>query len=170
MSTDALRLAVLHEVVNRSGPVGKTQLQKFGYFLQEAWDIPTNYRFRMYHYGPYADSLETDMVRLKLTGYISVAADSQGYGFRITSIDDPMAGWSELIEPHSKAINDLIETFDGWQASRLELAATIHFVRKLLPTLATDEVVAKVKSLKPKFHDRFIYNLHADLERQGLLG
>lgn len=169
MSTDALRLAVLHEVVNRSGPVGKTQLQKFGYFLQEAWGIPTNHRFRMYHYGPYADSLETDMIRLKFTGYINLAADSHGYGFHITSIDDPMAEWSELVEPYSKAIDDLIETFDGWQASRLELAATIHFVRKLLPTLTTDEVIAKVKSLKPKFQSKYISNLHTELERKGLL-
>ena len=132
-------------------------------------EVPTDYRFRMYHYGPYADSLETDMVRLKLTGYFNILADPQGYGFRITSIDDPMAGWGDLVEPYSKAIDDLIETFDGWQASRLELAATIHFVKRLLPTLSNDEVIAKVKSLKPKFQNEFIADLRTELESQGLL-
>jgi uncharacterized protein YwgA len=59
MDTQDLRLAILHEVISELDDVGKTQLQKLGYFLQEAFSVPTKYSFRMHHYGPYAEALET---------------------------------------------------------------------------------------------------------------
>ena len=169
MNTQELRLAILHRIIDKSEDVGKVQLQKLCYFLQEALDVPMGYSFRMYHYGPYADSLETDMSRLKLTGYIDIERDSQGYGFHITKSDDPMQEWNDQIEPYKGKIDDVIENLGSRPAYELELAATIHFVKNLLPASSTDEVVSKVEALKPKFSDDRIRDLQSELRDLGLI-
>ena len=79
MDTQEFRLAILHTVIAESKPgTGKTHLQKLCYFLQTIFDVPTKYSFRMHHYGPYAEALETDMAKLRITGYIDIKPDSQG--------------------------------------------------------------------------------------------
>ena len=127
------------------------------------------YSFRMYHYGPYGDALETDVSRLKLTGYIGIEPDSQGYGFHINSKDESLDEWRALAEPYEEKIDSVIKTFGSRPAYELELAATIHFVRKLLPDAPTDEVIDKVKSLKPRFDEGYILGRHSELECLGLL-
>ena len=169
MSTQEIRLAILHRIISKSDDVGKTQLQKLGYFLQEALDVPMGYSFRMYHYGPYGDALETDVSRLKLTGYIDIEPDSQGYGFHINSKDESLDEWRVLAEPYEEKIDSVIETFGGSPAYELELAATIHFVRKLLPDVPPEEVITRVKSLKPRFDEAYIRCRHSELERLGFL-
>ena len=96
MDTQELRLAILHKVISELGCTGKTRLQKLCYFLQSAFDVPTKYPFKMYHYGPYAEALETDMARLRLTGYIEIKPESQGYGFQISKIDDALEEWGSI--------------------------------------------------------------------------
>ena len=69
MNTQELQLAILHKVISELDDVGKTKLQKLGYFLQEAYGVSTKFPFRMHHYGPYSEALETDIPRLTLCGY-----------------------------------------------------------------------------------------------------
>ena len=169
MSTQELQLAILHDVTSRLGDVRKIQLQKLAYFLQEAFSVPTKFQFKMHHYGPYAEALETDTARLKFAGYVDVEPDSQGYGFHITSTDGPREEWSKLIGPYRKSIERVIETFGHSSVSALELAATIHYMKKLRPSLQTDEILRMVGALKPKFTASYISDVHDDLERLDLL-
>ena len=169
MNTQELRLAVLHKVVSHLDDVGKTRLQKLCYFLQEAFDVPTKYPFRMHHYGPYAEALDTDMARLRLTGYVDIAPDPEGYGFHITPIDSPLEEWHQFTESYGRSVDNLIEIFSDRPTSELELAATIHFVKNLLSDIPEYEVLSRVKALKPKFTECYIHELHAELEQLGLL-
>ena len=169
MNTQELRLAILHKMISEMEDAGKTQLQKLGYFLQEALDVPTKYPFKMHHYGPYAEALETDTARLRLAGYVDIQPDLQGDGFHITPIDSPPEAWSQLICPYNQSISRAIETFRDWQTHELELAATIHFVRKLLSDAPKNEVVNKVNALKPKFDKEYITGFYAELEQLNLL-
>ena len=169
MNTQEFRLAILHKLISELEDTGKTRLQKLAYFLQEAVNIPTTYAFRMHHYGPYAEALETDIARLSLTGFIKVEPDSQGYGFHIKPIDSPFEEWSRLVEPYNEGIGRAIEVFGNRQTHELELAATIHFVDSLLADASTDEVLDKVKSLKPRFDESYIQNVHSELKSVGFL-
>ena len=81
MSTKELHLAVVHKVIFELNDVGKTRLQKLGYFLQESFQVPTKYAFRMHHYGPYSEALDTDMARLQLTGYVAIRPGLAGLRF-----------------------------------------------------------------------------------------
>ncbi len=170
MNTQELQLAILHKVISELEEAGKTKLQKLGYFLQEAMGVPTNYPFRMHHYGPYSEALETDIARLKLAGYVNVDPDQQGYGFHITSIDNPPEEWEQLTKQYEPLIQKAMDKLGSRPTHELELAATIHFVKNLSPTdTPKPEVIAKTRALKPKFDDSYIVEIYDYLEQDSLL-
>ncbi len=170
MNTQELQLAILHKVISELGDVGKTKLQKLGYFLQEAYGVSSKFPFRMHHYGPYSEALETDIARLRLAGYVKVESDQLGYGFHITKIDNPPEEWEQLIEPHRNSVERAITEFGSRPTHELELAATIHFVKNLFPDISSLEVVAKVKALKPKFDEDYVLRVYDELKQKELLG
>ena len=170
MNHKELRLAILHKVISELDDVGKTQMQKLAYFLQEAFNVPTKYHFKMHHYGPYSDELDTDMARLRITGYIDIQRDPQGYGFHITSRDDnPPEEWEGLIEDYDESIDYVIRAFGNRKPAELELAATIHFVNNLAPGASKEDVLKTVKALKPRFVEPYIQSHYSKLEKEGLL-
>ena len=169
MDIQKLRMAVLHKAIASMSDTGKTRLQKICYFMQESFGLPTSYSFRMHHYGPYADALDTDITRLKFSGYIDVKVDLEGYGYHITAIDEPEEEWNPLLDPYIGLIEEGISKLRDWQTSELELAATIHFVERLLPSADDEVVLAKVKELKPRFDKSKIVSLHSKLFEMDLL-
>ena len=170
MSAQELQLAILHKVISELDDVEKTKLQKLGYFLQEAYGVSTKFPFRMHHYGPYSEALETDVARLRLTGYVKVESDLQGYGFHITKIDSPPQQWEKLIGPYNDVVEKAIGEFGSRPTHELELAATIHFVRNLFPDIPSEQVLAKVKALKPRFEEAYIARVYDELQEKELLG
>ena len=169
MNIRDFRLAILHRLVTARRDVGKTELQKLMYFLQEAFDVPTLYSYRMHHYGPFAESIETDLARLQATGFVKVARDDQGYGYHITPSDKPTAGWIKMVEPYAEKIDDVLKVFGERPTHELELAATIHFVKNLSPNSTTKEVLEKVKALKPKFDMSYVTCSHRELIKAGIV-
>ena len=170
MNHQELRLAILHKVISELDDVGKTQMQKLGYFLQEAFQVPTKYHFRMHHYGPYSNELDTDLTRLRITGYIDIQRDPQGYGFHISSKDDnPPSEWNSLINDYDNSIENVISAFGNRKPTELELAATIHFVKNLASSASEEDILNTVKALKPKFAEHYIQNHYSRLEEEGLL-
>ena len=164
------RLAILYEVVEALGDVGKTQLQKTLYLLQEAYGVPSRYAFRMHHYGPYSEDLDTDMTRLKMTGYLSIKSDVQGYGFHVEVSDKPEQNWSALVLPYRQQINAALELVRDRTPSQLELMATLHFVDRLLGNPDDRHLIETVHSLKPKFPPEYINSLRQELIDADLLG
>ena len=170
MSTQELRLAVVHKVIYDLTDVGKTKLQKLMYFLQETQDVPIGYPFKMHHYGPYAEALETDTARLRLAGFIAVDPDPNGYGFHITPTDEaPDENWDQFVLPHKYAVDKTIKDFGSWQTHQLELAATIHFVERLTPNSSPVDVLNKVRALKPKFDAGYVLDVHKGLAQMGIV-
>lgn len=169
MSTQELQLAILHRVTSQLGDVGKIRLQKLAYFLQEAMEVPTKFSFRMHHYGPYAEDLERDTAWLKFAGYINIASDPEGYGFHITPTDGPREEWKTMLHHHEESIELAVDIFGDRSISELELAATIHYMRRLRPKLDTDELLNVVRDLKPRFSVGYVSAIHAELKQLNLL-
>ena len=165
MDIQEFRLAVLHRLISDMEDVGKTRLQKLSYLLQESQGLPTGYPFKMHHYGPYSESLETDTARLKITGYVDIQPDQQGYGFHIIPKDSPLESWYQLIEPYDEVVNWALETFGEWSTPRLELGATIHYVQNLLPDESRETVLNTVQGLKPKFSWDYINTVNTEMEQ-----
>ncbi|MCE2464776.1 MAG: hypothetical protein J4G01_01650 [Dehalococcoidia bacterium] len=169
MGTQELQLAILYDLTYRLGDVGKIRLQKLAYFLQEAFAVPTKFPFKMHHYGPYSETIETNTARLKLAGYVDVAADAQGYGFHITPTDEAQGEWRDLVKPFKDSIEGVINNFGQRAIPELELAATIHYVKRLRPEVSTSELVGTVGQLKPKFDQKYVSQVASQLEEIGIL-
>jgi uncharacterized protein YwgA len=170
MDTQDLRLATVYRIACELPGVGKTKLQKLTYFLQETVGVPLAYPFKMHHYGPYVEPLETDLARLRLAGYVRVDADPNGYGFHITATaEDPDEDWRESVLPYGDAISRVIKQLGGWPTYQLELAATIHFVKRLSPYASPEEVIDKTKALKPKFDEGFVLDVYDGLVQLGMV-
>ena len=166
MDTQDLRLAITHVIVKELGDVGKTKLQKLVYFMQAARGVPTGYPFKMHHYGPYSEALETDISRLAHSGYLFVNPDEMGFGFHITPGESQAEDrWNAGLAPLQPSIRQVIELFRACETSELELAATIHFVKTLSPTWSRDRVIETTKRLKPKFATTFVEEWYGRLEQ-----
>ena len=165
-----VRLAILYDVAKALGDAGKIQLQKTIYFLQEAFGVPSKYPFRMHHYGPYSEELDTDLTRLKMTGYLSIRTDIQGYGFHVQVSDEPEQSWNSLTRPYNQPIKEALELVRDKTPSELELMATLHFVSRLLGGPVEQELIDTVHGLKPKFSPEYINTWRLELIKQGLLG
>ena len=169
MSEPDFRFAIIAAVVGQMRDVSKIQLQKLLYFLQEGLGVPLDYRFVMHHYGPYCVQIEDNLSIVRAVGAAEVKMDAGGYGYHITPGERDIPTWAELVQPHAESISRVIQTLGGYDAARLELLATIHFVRSLRPAATIDDVLAEVQSLKPKFTPRYIRSAYQELVQLGLM-
>lgn len=164
-----VKLAILYEVVEALKDVGKTRIQKTVYFLQAAFGVPLNYSFRMHHYGPYSEEVETDIIRLKMTGYVFVKPDLQGYGFHVGVLDPPEDEWQDMTSPYKQQIDTVLGLVQGKETSDLELMATLHFVDHLTNEPSQSKLIDAVHALKPKFSREYIMGFQNQLTAAGLL-
>ena len=163
------RLAIIREIVDRLEDVGKTQVQKIVYFIQESVEVPLGYSFRMHYYGPYSDGLDSDLSLAAAMGYVYMKPDFHGFGYHVTpsEADAPKlpASLLERIDDVQGTVDDLGE-LETWV---LELCATIHFVDQLDDGHSVEEVTATVSRLKPKFSSHEIGQGFTTLQSIGLM-
>ena len=123
----------------------------------------------MHHYGPYSEEVETDITRLKMTGYLFVKPDLQGYGFHVGVLDSPEDEWQDMTSPYRQQIDMVLGLVQGKQISDLELMATLHFVDHLTREPSQSELIETVHGLKPKFTREYIMGFQNQLTAAGLL-
>ena len=145
--------------------VEKIRLQKMIYFLQEAQGVPTKLSFRMHHYGPFSEDIETDTAWLKLAGYIEINPDPQGHSFHIVPVDAPSEEWNDVMEPYKESIGRIVDLFENRSVAELELFATMHYVKCLQPDLPNEKILDIITALKPKFDEGYVAQMHAELEQ-----
>ena len=169
--TDLLvrRLAAIQCIVEQSKDIGKTKVQKIVYFLQEGLKVPLQYRFRMHHYGPFSDEIDSGISALQSAGYIEVNHDSQGYGYHITPASENQLPWDSELAKYRDEMTKAISALSVLDASNLELYATIHFVQHLLDEPSKEEVLENVSRLKPKFPEGTIQSAYDRLVKTNLI-
>ena len=169
--TDLLirRLAAIQCVVEQSQDIGKTKVQKIIYFLQEWLRVPLMYRFRMHHYGPFSDDIDSGISALQSAGYIEVSHDPQGYGYHITPVSGKQLPWNSELAKYRGEMTEAINSLSVLDASDLELLATVHFVQHLLEEASKEEVLDNVSRLKPKFTRQTIQSAYDQLVRNNLI-
>lgn len=166
---EARHRAILYELVSRLGDTGKIKAQKLVYFLQELLGTPLSYRFRMHHYGPFSEELDTDLSVMKGLGYFDIKPDPDGYGYHLTVRSEADPEWRTAAIQYSKDIRQVIETFGVLDAASLELNATVHFVNQLAKSASKDTVVNTVSALKPRFPVEVIEVAYDELTKAGLM-
>lgn len=145
------RVAAIKLIVEQLEDTGKTKLQKLLYFTQEAIGAPLEYRFRMHHYGPFAEDIENDISFMKAIGHLDVQPDASGFGYHIRPASSDPLPWDEELEKFKCKMTEAINKLGMLDISDLELSATIHFVQHLLKEPTRESVIENVLRLKPRF-------------------
>ncbi|HXQ26483.1 MAG TPA: hypothetical protein VN822_08775 [Candidatus Acidoferrales bacterium] len=81
------RMALISILAERSpkGSVGRTGVMKFLYFLQTLRDVPLEYRFTLYSYGPFDAEVLSDLANAEALEVVNstIIQFSGGYGYEI---------------------------------------------------------------------------------------
>ncbi len=159
------RYALITELARRLEPTssqfGKTALQKIVYLLTDLFGIPTGYEFEFYNYGPFSSQLHHDLDLVAHIGGVVVedySAEFAGYvispGERADALIEKGAEFIHSSEV-DKAISRVVDEFGDFNASELELRATILFVDRDLAARGKptnkDDILSIVQKLKPRF-------------------
>ena len=159
LNKELLRTAVLTSIVHRCpSPPGRTTLMKFAYILQTVRGIPLGYRFQLYNYGPYDESVLTDIRQAVSSDLLSsklVTFPGGGYGYEFSTGNSFESAGEELSEQtiaYEDDINWVVNQFGGESAGRMELISTIIFVLcENGKRLEKPEIVQRVNEIKPHF-------------------
>lgn len=179
-TTPETRVAILARMV-KGAPghsLGRTQVMKLFYFLQELKGIPLGYDFRLFNYGPYDSEVLSDLS--SACGQDTIVEKSfiynRGYGYDITpgvnadkvcqslENDDP-----ELVQK----VEEVIQEFGAFTASELELRSTILFVDRefagVSQGVSSDALVERVRQIKPHFDNATIQTRVSEMAVKGYL-
>lgn len=163
-------VALVRQAHSRVEQLGKTQFQKLIYFLQEQ-GVPLEYKYEIYHYGPYSFELANDLGSLDTLELLDVSTDVSGFGFNIQ-----LGGHAESVqwpEQYESQLQFVLDTVGSDTPSQLEVKATTHFVKKVLEKRGQDSrkeiVVEKVRQLKPHFSDGFVSKCYDELRATHII-
>jgi len=158
------RIAVIRYIVGKLRDVGKIRIQKLVYFLQWIFKVPFGYDYRMYHYGPYSDELNDDLIVMQLNKQVRVEADPSGYGYHIFPGSEAVTTRDDILEKYSSQIDKCLEAFGKFEPNQLEVLATLHFVKDIAGVSDKSKVIEKTAMLKPIFSKQLIEEAYRELE------
>lgn len=160
----------------RSPWFGKTAVQKLVYLLQEVHGVDLGYKFSLYTYGPFSKELASDLDFVHAIEGVSVDYDEEVGGYRISPGVENVEIQSkaqEFLESYEDAIGTVSREFGPLQAKQLELLATLIYVdsdfREKGEEVDFDELVEKVKGIKPHFPRSVIEDATTELQEEGLV-
>jgi hypothetical protein len=174
-TTPETRLAILALMVKRASgqTLGRTQVMKLFYLLQELKGVPLGYDFRLFNYGPFDSEVLSDLS--SACGLDTVVEKtiiySRGYGYDITpGIHADKATWSleanhrEIVEK----VEEVMREFGTFSASELELRSTLLFVDREFAGVgqgvSLEALVERVRQIKPHFADATIRKRALDMK------
>jgi uncharacterized protein len=177
--TPETRIAVLARMV-KSAPgqsLGRTQVMKLFYFLQELNGFPLGYDFRLFNYGPFDSEVLSDLS--SACGLGIVVEDTllypNGYGYAIKP--GPRADRFEAILASDNVLGTqidlVIREFGAHSASELELRSTVLFVDREfagdVQEATADQISDRVKQIKPHFNTDTIRKRVLEMAEKGHL-
>ncbi|MGL6096374.1 MAG: hypothetical protein ACRC7O_11335, partial [Fimbriiglobus sp.] len=125
------RSAVLARFVGKAPAreLGRTQVMKLFYFLQELRGVPLGYDFRLFTYGPYDSEVLSDLATARSLNTVNeeTAIYQRGYGYKITPgvHADRLSSELESNNPElASAVDEVVQQFGGFTAAELELRST----------------------------------------------
>jgi hypothetical protein len=160
--TSETRIAILARMV-KSAPskcLGRTQVMKLFYFLQEMKGISLGYDFRLFNYGPFDSEVLSDLASACVLG--TVVEDTvlypSGYGYAIKpgpQADRFEAALATQIETFEPLVDLVVQEFGAFTASELELRSTVFFVGREFEgcgqKVTADQITERVQRIKPHF-------------------
>jgi uncharacterized protein len=162
MQNPSKRITILARMLVKAPQqtLGRTQVMKLIYFLQELKRVDLGYDFRLFNYGPFDSDVLSDLGTATSDNVVKEVTKiyARGYGYEITPnarayhfAEDLATSDSDL----AAKVDEVISEFGSFSAAELELRSTILFVdREFLEsgTLTSSSNLAdRVRQIKPHF-------------------
>jgi|GEM_PF-144261 len=131
---------------------GETHIQKSIYFLQELFDIPLNYNFILYKFGPFSFDLRDDLSECMACELIDAIPDFYGPHLYPTDyMKKLMTKFPKTLQKYSSQVDFIAEKLGPKNVSQLERLSTALYVAQKYPDLTKNEDnwLEKVHQLKP---------------------
>jgi uncharacterized protein YwgA len=165
------------QVAQREGGyLGRTAIQKIVYFLQ-VLDVPMRYRFDVYHYGPFCDTILGDTEWLRADEVIIDSSPKAEKYSKFTpgpACDELIARYAGKLKDYEDTVKNTVAALLPLQPDHLELIATLDYAfREVKATRgkkpARKEVIARFRDFKgDKFGNKEIEDTYDRLESAGL--
>ncbi len=173
-----LRIAVMTELVERLQKPGRTALVKLTYLLQTLRDVPLDYDFRLYTYGPFQSDVldvlgQAEAIRAVESKIVDYPSGS-GYVFSLgpESLRVKEMCRSDLSK-YEDAISWVVTEFGSHSTANLELLSTIIYADRDAFERGSphsfDDLSRQVREIKPRFTGDYVLEQVASLAKKGLL-
>lgn len=164
-----LILNIIKMLILKNINIGKTHIQKIVY-LSTYIDKTIDYKYRMFHYGPYSDDLSSDMATMNSLNFITIESNPDGYGYNIILNDDEIQGDSyNTLE----LVSSIIDNLEEITVSYLEVITTELFVYNSLlkkgEEVSKEVVVEKSKKIKTNFENELFEKSYNNLVAMKLI-
>jgi uncharacterized protein YwgA len=172
------RLATIVTLVERKPRIGRTALMKLCYFLQTLRNVPLEYRFTLYSYGPFDSNVLSDLDFAESFGGLQsdIILHSNGYTYEIapSNKSDAMMAWAaDFIKYYENDFNWVVDEFGNRENGDLELLSTIVYVdresEETNERLSPAALIQKVNDVKPQFEEPYVIEKVKDLANMDLL-
>jgi hypothetical protein len=148
----AIVAALDERLAQRGSWCGETHLQKAVFFLQELFEVSTDFRFIFYKFGPFSRDLRGELSAMRADGFLEVVP-SPPYGPKLMLTEQAR---EQLIDRRAKAIGPyegplsfVADRLASLGVGDLERLAAALWVRRRLPDATEDEQAARINELKP---------------------
>lgn len=132
---------------------GETTIQKLIYFIMRTKDVPFEYKYTLYDYGPYSFDLNDDIRFMEDSRMILKEPDLSGFGSRLLP-NLEMKYVNESIEEYTKYdgyMDQVVDEFKIRPAKSLALIATFMYVSETQKPKNDEEFMELVSKIKPMF-------------------
>lgn len=153
--------SICEEMKKRGYKLGKTGVQKLVFILKSLYDIPVDYSYELYIYGPYSSELTGDLDFLDSADVVDVSFEDYGdyRGYNILPAEESKKVFDrgeKYVEEFGDMIKQVVDRFGGKNARDLELVGTLIYLR-FEEGIKNDELLEeRIKEIKPHFSEKEI--------------
>lgn len=172
-------VAAVVEAAKSSCPecyLGRTAIQKLMYFLNVA-GVPMQFRFRIYHYGPFCDEVASALDWLQADEIVEDRSPEPRYSNFATGANWPevKARFQKELAEYEETIRSITSALGAMEPRTLELIATLDFSFRWVRARGgsgpwREKTIVKFKQIKgERFEDDEISDWHQRLVKSKLI-
>lgn len=144
-------LALIERLKEKGSWCGETHIQKAAYFLQNLFNVPLDYEFVLYRYGPFSFELSDEIMRMRADGLLKYAPKPPyGTSFHVdTNSEHLRLKLTKTTSRYSPSIELLTREIGNMGVKELEKLATAMYVTLEDETGTVSNRANRLNELKP---------------------
>ena len=144
-------LALIEKLKEKGSWCGETHIQKAAYFLQNLCNVPLDYEFVLYKYGPFSFELSDEIMRMRADGLLKYAPKPPyGASFYVdTNSEHLRCKFVKTISKYSPTIELLTGEIGPMGVKELEKMATAMYVTMESELGIVSDRASRLNELKP---------------------